>query len=53
MQELFRILEKTYLPTAYPHCDEFQEILKEYRYALLVKFISPAITQLNLIEKEI
>ena len=34
--------KKLTCPPHVPTADEFREILKEYRYALLVKFISPA-----------
>lgn len=36
--------KKLTCPPYIPTVDEFREILKEYNYALLVKFISPAIT---------
>nr|WP_269849687.1 DUF2284 domain-containing protein [Methanosarcina horonobensis] len=43
MQGMYRVRKKTDLPPHVPTVDEFREILKEYRYALLVKFRSPAV----------
>ena len=43
MQRLFSIRVKLTCPPHIPTVYEFWEILNEYRYALLIKFISPAI----------
>ena len=46
---LYRIREETDLPTLCPDTDEFRKILTEYKYALLVKFISPANAEADVI----